>query len=346
MDSSWIKFIPDAASTMAGKVDALYFYLSGVMLFFTLLIFGVLIFFVIKYRRRSPFEIPRPVAGSHKLETLWTVIPFLIAMSIFVWGAQVYFEQARNPAGTSEIYIVGKQWMWKVQHTTGQREINELHVPVGRKIRLVMTSEDTIHSFFIPAFRLKTDVLPGRYTNEWFEATKTGTYHLFCAEYCGMNHSRMIGSVVVMDPAEFDDWLSGNASQLAPAVAGQQLFQSLGCVSCHGANGEGGRGPELAGLFGKQVLLSTGQTLRADEAYFRESVLTPQAKLVSGFGPIMPTFQGQVSEEQLLQLMAFIKSIRVVNPQPSTAGPSAAVPAPPGRAAATPVASPVRTASP
>ena len=347
MESSWIKFVPDAASSMAGKVDALYFYLSGVTLFFSLLIFGVLIFFVIKYRRRTPFEIPRPIAGSHKLEMLWSVIPFMIAMSIFVWGAQVYFEQARNPKGTSEIYVVGKQWMWKIQHSTGQREINALHVPVGRKIRLIMTSEDAIHSFYIPAFRIKRDVLPGRYTDQWFEATKTGTYHLFCAEYCGMNHSGMIGSVVVMGPSEFDDWLSGNASQLAPAVAGQQLYQSLGCVSCHGANGEGGRGPELAGLFGKQVVLNTGQTLKADEAYFRESVLNPQAKIVSGFGPIMPTFQGQVSEEQLLQLMAFIKSIRIVNPQPSTAGPGpAAAPSGTGSTANPPAPPPVRTGSP
>jgi cytochrome c oxidase subunit 2 len=255
---------------------------------------------------------------------LWSVIPFIIAMSIFAWGAQLYFEQSRPPKNTDEVYIVGKQWMWKIQHTTGQREINELHVPVGRKIKLIMTAEDTIHDFFVPAFRIKADVVPGRYTSEWFEATKPGTYHLFCAEYCGMNHSGMIGSVIVMEPTDFDNWLSGNASQQSPALAGQQLFQSLGCVSCHGANGEGGRGPVLAGLFGRPVFLNTGQSLRADEAYIRESIVNPQAKLVSGFGPIMPTFQGQVSEEQLLQIIAFIKSLQIVNPQPATPGPSPA----------------------
>src|SRR6266567_5675796 len=180
-----------------------------------------------------------------------------------------------------------------------------------------MTSEDTIHDFYVPAFRVKADVLPGRYTAEWFEATKPGTYHLFCAEYCGMNHSGMIGSVVAMEPTDFDNWLSGNASQQLPAVAGQQLYQSLGCVSCHGPNGEGGRGPALAGLFGRQVFLNTGQVLKADEAYIRESIVNPQAKLVSGFGPIMPTFQGQISEEQLLQILAFIKSLQIVNPQPA-----------------------------
>ncbi len=334
MQSSWLPFMPESASTNSDSVDALYLYLTGVTTFFTFLIAGVLVFFVIKFRRRSPFEIPRPVAGSLKLETLWTVIPFIIAMSMFAWGAQIYFEQIRAPANTNEIYVVGKQWMWKLQHTTGQREINELHVPVGRKIKLIMTSEDTIHSFFIPAFRIKADVLPGRYTTQWFEATKPGRYHLFCAEYCGMNHSGMIGTVVVMETTEFDNWLSGNSNQQTPAVAGQQLYQSLGCVSCHGTNGEGGRGPALAGLFGKQVFLTNGQTVVADESYVRESIEDPNAKLVSGFGPIMPTFQGQVTPEQVIQLMAFIKSLQALpaatpaaSPRAnSAAGPAAAPP--------------------
>jgi cytochrome c oxidase subunit 2 len=338
MQTSWIPFVPESASTLSGKVDALYFYLSGVTVFFTLLISGVLIFFVIKYRRRSPYEIPRPIAGSHKLETLWSVIPFIIAMSMFGWGAQLYFAEYSPPKNAEDIYVVGKQWMWKIQHSTGQREINELHVPAGRKIKLIMTSEDTIHDFFVPAFRIKADVLPGRYTTQWFEATKPGTYHLFCAEYCGMNHSGMIGSVVVMQATEFDNWLSGNSGQQSPAVAGQQLFQSLGCVSCHGANGEGGRGPALAGLFGRQVLMTNGQSIKADEGYIRESIENPQAKLVAGFGPIMPTFQGQVSPEQLIQIMAFIKSLQIANPQSSTSTPSStgAKPASPAPATAKP----------
>jgi cytochrome c oxidase subunit 2 len=324
MQTSWIPFVPDSASTVSGKVDALYFYLSGVTVFFTLLISGVLIFFVIKYRRRNPFEIPRPIDGSHKLETLWSVIPFIIAMSMFAWGAQIYFENSRPPQNANEIYVVGKQWMWKIQHSTGQREINELHVPVGRKIKLIMTSEDTIHDFFIPAFRIKTDVLPGKYTTLWFEATVPGKYHLFCAEYCGMNHSGMIGSVIVMQPTDFDNWLSGNANQQSPAVAGQQLYQSLGCVSCHGANGEGGRGPALAGLFGRKVFLTNNQTLTADEAYIRESIENPGARVVSGFNPIMPTFQGQVTPEQLIQIISFIKSLPGEGTQPATATPAPA----------------------
>jgi len=305
---SWIPLVPESASTLSGKVDALYFYLSGVTLFFTLLISAVLIFFVIRYRRRTPYEIPRPVAGSHKLETLWTIIPFMIAMTMFGWGAQIYFEQYKPPANAVEVYVVGKQWMWKLQHATGQREINELHVPVGRKIKLIMTSEDVIHDFFVPAFRTKMDVVPGRYTTLWFEATTPGRYHLFCAEYCGMNHSGMTGSVIVMEPRDFDNWLSGNTGTTTPAGAGQQLYQTLGCASCHGASGEGGRGPTLAGAFGKMTPLQSGESVRADEAYIRESILNPQAKIVAGFGPIMPTFQGQVSEDQLVQLIAYIKS--------------------------------------
>ncbi|HEY5401801.1 MAG TPA: cytochrome c oxidase subunit II [Pyrinomonadaceae bacterium] len=314
---SWVPFVPDSASTMSWKVDAVYFYLSGVTLFFTLLISAILVFFVIRYRRRTPYEIPRPIAGSHKLETLWTVIPFLISMTIFGWAAKVYFDQSSPPKNAMEVYVVGKQWMWKIQHSTGQREINELHVPIGKKIKLIMTTEDVIHDFFVPAFRVKSDVVPGKYTTLWFEATKTGKFDFYCAEYCGMNHSGMIGSVVVMESREFDNWLSGNTSNTTPAVAGQQLFQTLGCVSCHGATGEGGRGPALNGLFGRETQLVGGQKITADEAYIRESILNPQAQLVDGFGPIMPTFQGQISEDQLVQLLAYIKSLQANSPQQS-----------------------------
>ena len=306
---SWIPFLPEAASTMARRVDALYLYLVGMTLFFSLLISGVVIFFAIKYRRRVRFEIPRPIAGSVKLETMWTVVPFIIAMSMFVWGASVYFAQYRIPSNAMDIYVVGKQWMWKFQHQTGQREINELHVPVGRKVKLTMTTEDVIHSFFVPAFRIKTDVIPGRYTTAWFEATKAGRYHLFCAEYCGTNHSGMGGWVVVMEPTDYDNWLSGNANQESPVAAGQKLYQTLGCVSCHGNNGEGGRGPSLVGLLNSEQQLEGGRTITADEAYVRNSILNPSEHIVAGYPNIMPTFKGQVGEEQLLQIMTYIKSL-------------------------------------
>jgi len=325
MQSSF-PFVPDSASTFSGDVDAVYLYISGVTVFFTALISLVIIFFVIRYRRRNPFEIPRPIEGSTKLETLWSVIPLFIAMSIFVWGAKVYFAQYRPPKNALEVYVVGKQWMWKFQHTTGQREINELHVPVGRKIKLIMATEDVIHDLFVPAFRTKADVVPGKYTTLWFEATKPGRYHLFCAEYCGMNHSGMGGWVVVMEPSDFDNWLSGNANQMSPAAAGQSIFESLGCASCHGANGEGGRGPALLGVFGSDVALSNGQAVKADEGYLRESIMNPQAKVVSGFSPIMPSFQGQVNEEQLLQLVAYVKSLSTARAETPAA--PAALPTP------------------
>ena len=255
------------------------------------------------------------------------LFPFIIAMSMFAWGAQLYFQMYRPPQNAAEIYVVGKQWMWKIQHSTGQREINELHVPVGRKIKLIMTSETRFTTF---SFRLSVSrptCCRADTRRSGLKRPRPGPTTLFCAEYCGMNHSGMIGSIIVMQPTEFDNWLSGNAAQQSPAVAGQQLFQSLGCVSCHGANGEGGRGPALAGLFGRQVFLANGQTLIADEAYVRESIENPQAKLVSGFGPIMPTFQGQVTPEQLIQIMSFIKSLQITN-QPSTSTPPAGASAP------------------
>jgi cytochrome c oxidase subunit 2 len=323
---SWIPFIPDSASTLSSDVDALYFYISGVTVFFTLLISGVIIYFVIRYRRRNPYEIPRPIEGSMKLETLWSVVPLLIAMTFFVWGAKLYFEQYRPAQNAVEIYVVGKQWMWKFQHSTGQREINELHVPVGRKVKLIMTTEDVVHDLYFPAFRIKMDVVPGKYTTQWFEATKPGRYHFFCAEYCGMNHSGMRGYIEVMEPTEYENWLSGNAGQSSPAAAGRGLYESLGCASCHGANAEGGRGPALIGLYGSKVTLSNGPMATADEGYLRESILNPQAKIVSGFGPIMPSFQGQIPEEQLLQVVAYMKSLSTSKPETPTAKPPAASP--------------------
>src|ERR1044072_9411903 len=218
---SWLHYIiPESASTLSGDVDAVYFYISGVTVFFVTLIWLVICFFVARYPRRNAFEIPRPIEGSHKLETLWSVIPLLIAMSIFVWGAKVYVAQYRPAQNALEVYVVGKQWMWKFQHATGQREINELHVPVGQRVKLIMETEDVIHDVFIPAFRVKTDVVPGKYTTEWFEATKPGRYNFFCAEYCGMNHSGMRGYVEVMEPTEYENWLSGNAAA-SPAAAGR-----------------------------------------------------------------------------------------------------------------------------
>lgn len=308
IDLPRLPFTPEQASSTAGHVDALYLYLIAITLFFSVLVSVLIFYFAVKYRRRSPDEIPRPNAGSLPLETMWTVIPFLIAMTIFVWGASLYFALYRPPRDAIEIFVVGKQWMWKFQHTEGQREINELHVPVGAKVKLTLTTEDVIHSFAVPAFRVRSDVVPGRYTFVWFQATKTGRFHLYCTEYCGTNHSGMTGYIVVQEPQEYQAWLSGGTSE-SPSAQGEKLFQSLGCASCHRADVQG-RGPQLTGLFGKPQKLDTGQEVVADEAYIRESILDPQAKRVLGFGSVqMPSFRGQVTEEQILQLIAYIRAL-------------------------------------
>jgi len=321
LQSLRVPFAPEQASTFAGEVDALYAYLIVITLFFSLLISGLIVYFAVRYRRRSPLEIPRPIAGSLKLETLWTVIPFLISMSIFAWGASLYFKMYRPPQQAIDVYVVGKQWMWKFQHAAGQREINELHVPIGARVRLTMTTEDVIHSFYVPAFRIKMDVIPGRYTYAWFEATKPGRYYLFCAEYCGTNHSGMTGWVEVMEPTDYQAWLSGGATD-SPAAQGAALFQSLGCATCHREDSQG-RGPVLENVFGKPVQLSNREAIVADEAYIRESIVNPAAKVVAGFQPIMPTYQGQVSEDQILQLIAYIRSLSQPQPGGAATGGSA-----------------------
>jgi cytochrome c oxidase subunit II len=299
---------PDRASTIASRVDALYFVLLGISIFFSLLIAGLIVYFAVKYQRRRPDAIGDPIHGSNLLEIAWTGIPFLITMVLFVWGASVYFAMARPPDETLNIYVVGKQWMWKFQHLDGQREINELHVPVGRPIKLITTSEDVIHDFFVPAFRMKADVIPGRYVSIWFQPTKPGRYRLFCAEYCGTRHSGMIGEIVVMEPSEYQTWLSGGAPEGSLASTGGKLFADLACNTCHRPDAQG-RGPVLEGLFGKTVQLQNGESVTVDEAYVRESILTPSAKITAGFQPIMPTFQGLVTEEQLLALVEYVKSL-------------------------------------
>ncbi len=301
---------PDEASTIAGGVDAVYFLLVGLSVFFTLLILFLILFFAIRYRRGSQANRAGLVFESRKLEFVMLFVPFILAMTVFVVQAQAYFNLYRPPVDALDIYIVGKQWMWKVQHPEGQAEINQLHVPVNRPVRLIMTSQDVIHSFYIPAFRIKQDVLPGRYTSIWFEATKPGTYHLFCAEFCGTDHAQMGGSVIVMPEAEYQAWLASSVtSGVSMVESGQPLFQQYGCATCHRTDNQG-IGPSLVGVFGKQVQLDNGQTVTADEEYLRESIVNPHAKTVAGYPAIMPTFQGQISDEGIQQIIAYIKSLK------------------------------------
>ncbi len=304
---------PQRASTAAGNVDALFIFLLIVSGLMTLLIFAAVIYFAARYRNRKGVPAEQ-IEGSIPLELTWSIIPLGVFMVIFAWGAVVYFKSRTPPRDATEVYVVAKQWMWKLEHAEGQREINELHVPVGRDVKLIMTSQDVIHSFFVPAFRMKQDVLPGRYTVAWFRATKAGTYHLFCTQYCGTQHSGMIGSIIVQEPAQYEAWMSGGSTGPLSAT-GEKIFAELGCVTCHRTDSQG-RGPNLQGVFGKPVLLQDGRTVVADENYIRESILDPGAKVVNGFKPVMPTFQGLVSEEQLNALVAYVKSMA----QPGQAG--------------------------
>jgi cytochrome c oxidase subunit II len=314
---------PQEASSYARDVDALYLFLVAVSGVMTLLIAVMIVYLSVRYRHRQGNEIASKEEAPKALEAIWIAIPFVVFMVIFVWGARVYFKLYRVPENGVEVYATAKQWMWRFQHSGGQSEINELHIPVGRPVIVTMISEDVIHSFYVPAFRLKLDVLPNRMRKGWFMATKPGRYHLFCAEYCGTNHSGMIGWVTVMELADYQQWLNGGGAEGSPATEGRKLFEKLACVTCH-TNTAGARGPSLIGLYGSTARLRGGETVVADENYIRESVVTPQAKIVEGFEPIMPSFQGQVSEPQILQLIAFIKSLtpQTNAPQANAGAPS------------------------
>lgn len=310
---------PEAASSIAHEVDLIYFFILAVCSFFAVLVSALVVFFAVKFRRRHPDEVGADIHGSIALELLWTVIPFVLAMAMFVWGADLYFRIARPPADSMEVFVVGKQWMWKVQHPDGVREINELHVPINRNVKITLGSEDVLHDYYIPAFRVKMDAVPGKLTTMWFRATKAGTYQIFCAEYCGTQHSGMIGQVIAMEEHDYEAWLAGGRSTGTAVENGERLFTDLACITCHKTDTTG-RGPVLADVFGHEVRLMDGRTVIADDNYLRESIVNPQAKVVLGFQPIMPTFQGTVSEENLMQLIAYIKTLKATPPAAPAGG--------------------------
>jgi cytochrome c oxidase subunit II len=296
---------PAEASTIARGIDHLYYFLTAVDLFFTVVIFLAIFYLALRYRRRPGNLKPAKTKTYLPLELSWTIIPAILCGIMFTWSASLFIKNSRPPHAATEIFVVGKQWMWKIQHASGRSEIDELHIPVGEPIKLTMTSEDVIHDFFIPAFRVKKDVLPGRYTSIWFKATETGKFHFYCAQYCGTNHSHMRGWVYVMEPADYERWLSGGVKTQTMAEAGAQLYEQYACITCHGT----GKGPPFVNLYNSMVKLTTGQTVVADDAYLRESILFPSSQIVEGYPEIMPTFKGQLSEDQVLDLIAYIKSL-------------------------------------
>ncbi len=302
-----IIWFPREGSTTAHAVDELLFFLLAVCGSVGMLVAFLLFYFSIRYRRRPGQAAPPSPANNLPLELFWTLTPMAIFVIFYVWGATVYFGAYRAPDDATVIYAQGKQWMWKFQHPEGQREINELHVPAGRPIKVLLTSEDVIHSFFVPDFRVHMDVLPDRYTSVWFEAKTPGDYRLFCSQYCGTNHAGMIGTVRVLKPADYQQWLSGRAEG-SLALEGRKVFLKYRCVSCHSAD-ERSRAPVLEDLFGSRVRLTNGESTIADESYIRSSILYPGTRIVEGWQNIMPSFKGQVSEEEIVELIAFIKSL-------------------------------------
>ncbi|MDE3187831.1 MAG: cytochrome c oxidase subunit II [Acidobacteriota bacterium] len=298
---------PPEASRIAPQMDALYFFMVLVSLIgLTIVILLVTSFSILYSRKRHPVAVQ--IEGSTLLEATWTIIPLGLFLVMFVWGALLYFRIYTPPANAMNIYVVGKQWMWKAEHPGGQHEINSLHVPSGRAVQLTLISQDVFHSFSIPAFRVKREAIPGRYTTVWFEATTPGTYHLFCTQYCGTDHSHMIGDVVVLTPEDYQKWLAGSTSGASLAQNGERLFASLSCAACHNTRPDA-RGPSLANVYGSRLRLSSGQSIIADDAYLRDAILNPSQHITQGFAPIMPTYQGQISEEGVIALVEYIKNL-------------------------------------
>jgi len=308
---SGFSLFPEQASSLAPEIDNLYLGVITITAFFAIVVVICVTYFAIKYRDRTGDKVGSPITGSVPLELGWSLIPFFISIGIFVWASVVFFHIVRAPDQTLDIYSTGKRWMWRFQHIDGQIEINELHVPVGRAVRVVFTSEDVLHDLFIPAFRVKADAVPGRYSAIWFEPTKVGEYHLFCAEYCGTRHSGMIGTVYVMEQADYQAWLGGGGATAGGSLVqrGEALFTQLACVTCHLPDGSG-RGPSLEALYGSQVTLDSGAVVTADESYLRESILMSQAKTVKGYERLMPTFQGLINEDGVAALIEYIKSLQ------------------------------------
>lgn len=310
---------PEQASTFAKQVDDISIVLTLLTIFFTTLVMTLLLFLAIRYRRGSKVDRSNPVNHHLMLELTWSIIPLILGLIMFAWAAMPYASVYKPPANAQEIYVVGKRWMWHLQHAdNGIREMNELHVPVGQPFKLTLISQDVIHGFYIPAFRVKRDAIPGAYNTCWFEATQPGKYYLFCTEYCGTNHSQMGGWIYVMTPSDYSEWVSKGGRKsgdemktvISPEQNGEALFRRYACGNCHGA-ADGVRAPSLMSLYGKQRTFLDGKTVTADRSYIRQAIISPEDNLLKGYGAVsrMPNYRGQLSEDDINQLIAYIKSL-------------------------------------
>lgn len=308
-----MSLLPEAASDFAGKVDHIIWFVTVISLIFFILVSFFLVYFAIKYRRKKENEETPYITGSHILETLWTVIPSILLIIIFAYGFLVFREIKTPPSNTLEINVTGRQWLWQFKYDNGKTTINELRVPEGKPIRLVMKSEDVNHGFFVPAFRVKQDLMASMYTQLWFKATKIGTYDLFCTQYCGTGHSAMLGKVIVMSPEDYEKWEKSEeqvATGAPSAERGKELYVQRGCNACHSVDGTRIVGPTWKGLWGKEEVMQDGQKVTVDENYVRESILEPQAKIVNGYPPVMPSFKGVVSDEDISAIIAYMKTLK------------------------------------
>jgi cytochrome c oxidase subunit 2 len=307
------RLFPEQAAAGATESDWLFWGLTAASVFICALVFLPLCWFAIKYRRGRAVNRHLPDYPSWKLEVVWTTIPLILMMGLFAWSAEIFFHMETPPVGAIEVNVVGKQWMWKLQHPEGAREINELHIPRGKPVKLTMTSQDVIHDFYIPAFRMKQDVVPGRYTTEWFTPTKAGRYHIFCAQFCGTSHAAMIGWVYVMEPQDYQNWLA-QGSREPLAARGEALFHTLGCSGCHSPSSKI-HAPPLEGVYGHLVPLETKEFVVADDRYIRDSILLPASQIVAGYQNLMPSFKGHISEEEIMEVIAYLKSIADQTPE-------------------------------
>ena len=312
MDTTGISILPPQGSSIAPEVDALFHFIFYITLFFFILVVAGVIYFSWRYRKSGESRLTSGIAHNFKLELLWTVVPSIIVIIIFAWGFKTYLKMAVPPKDALEIKVTGQRWLWTFDYPDGQTSAGELVVPADKPIKLLMSSTDVIHSFYVPAFRVKKDVLPNRYTVLWFEATRTGEYELYCTEYCGQGHSQMLGKIRVLSEREYQDWLEKGeqvgAGGQTPEQLGEKLYKSRACYTCHTTDGVAKVGPSFKGIFGHEVTFADGKKQSVDENYLRESILNPQAKVVKGFQPVMPTYQGILKDREIDALIAYIKS--------------------------------------
>ena len=300
---------PPSASNFSAEYDVLFYVLTGLTLFFSLIVGVAVIFFAVRYRKGSKADRSRPLYENLFLELTWTIVPLVLGLIMFYFGTSLYIKMRTPPRNATEIFVIGKQWMWHIEHGNGVRENNTLHVPVGQPVKLTMISQDVLHAFYIPAFRVQEHVVPGRYTQLWFTATKAGEYHLFCNMYCGTQHSEMGGKVVAMEPKEFAEWMANGGQSVAPMSmeqAGAKIYSKIGCNNCHGAE-DTLHAPSLYGIYGKRRVFADGTSLIADEEYLRSSILRPYDHITQGYGQTMPVYEGQLTEEDVINLTAYIK---------------------------------------